>query len=70
MRIFARRIEHPLDVPIERPHHADARMPAIPGFPVLIWVVRRCKRRHHVALPARGGRAAELDDRRGETKAC
>jgi len=25
MRVFARRIKHPLDVPIERPQHADAR---------------------------------------------
>jgi hypothetical protein len=25
MRVFARRIKHPLDVPIERPHHANAR---------------------------------------------
>jgi hypothetical protein len=26
MRIFARRSEHQLNMPIERPHHADARM--------------------------------------------
>ena len=25
MRVFALRIKHPLDVPIERPQHADAR---------------------------------------------
>ena len=26
MRVFARLIKHPLDIPIERPHHADARV--------------------------------------------
>jgi hypothetical protein len=26
MRVFARLIKHPLDIPIERPQHVDARM--------------------------------------------
>jgi hypothetical protein len=26
MRVFSRAIEHPLDVPIERPQHPDPRM--------------------------------------------
>jgi len=33
MMILARRIEHPLDVPIERPHHADAYASAAPDLP-------------------------------------
>jgi hypothetical protein len=40
MRFFAIGIEHPLDVPIERPQHADTRVQERPAtFPRMISAV-------------------------------